>query len=98
MDEKRLSGLMGLCVRAGQAVFGEEGCLKALREDKAALLLMDGAISDATCGKYESLCRRKDIPAVRLRPGLLAESTGRTGMAMAVRTGGLAEQIRACLD
>ena len=28
----------------------------------------------------------------------LAESTGRTGMAMAVRTGGLAEQIRACLD
>ena len=25
MDEKRLRGLMGLCVRAGQGVFGEDG-------------------------------------------------------------------------
>ena len=26
MDERRMKGLMGLCVRAGQAVFGEDAC------------------------------------------------------------------------
>ena len=30
MDERKLRGLIGLCTRAGQGVFGEEGCLKAV--------------------------------------------------------------------
>ena len=34
MDEKRLRGLMGLCVRAGQGIFGEDSCLKALRSGR----------------------------------------------------------------
>ena len=42
MNETKLKGLMGLCVRAGQAVFGEDSCMKAVREGKTALLLTDG--------------------------------------------------------
>ena len=44
MDEKRLRGLMGLSVRAGQAVFGEDGCLRLLRSDGCGVLLMDETI------------------------------------------------------
>ena len=41
MDEQKVRGLMGLTVRAHQATFGEDGCLKALRKGQCALLLAD---------------------------------------------------------
>jgi len=92
MDEK-LKGLMGLCVRAGQGIFGEEGCLKALRNGQAGLLLMDGDISPAAAEKFERLGEREGIPVFRLPAGLFAEATGRPGRVMAVRKGGFAERI-----
>ena len=42
MDERRMKGLMGLCVRAGQAVFGEDGCRRAVMNGQCGLLLADG--------------------------------------------------------
>ena len=41
LNRASLKGLMGLCVRARQAVFGQDGCLSALRSGKADLLLLD---------------------------------------------------------
>ena len=41
MEENKLRGLMGLCVRAGQAAFGMDGCLQAIRTGKVGLLLLD---------------------------------------------------------
>ena len=93
MDERRLKGLMGLCARAGQGVFGEDSCLKALRSGQAAVLLMDGGISSGSAQKYEHLCRRENIPLFRLPEGFLGEATGKSGRAMAVRPGGFADQI-----
>jgi len=98
MDERRLKGLMGLCVRAGQGVFGEEGCLKSLRSGQAALALLDGDISPGSAEKLESVCRRERIPAFRLPPGFLEEATGRPGKVMAVRPGGFALQMTGCLE
>ncbi len=94
MDEKRLRGLMGLCVRAGQGVFGEDGCLGAVRGGKAAILLMDGEISPLSAERYEKACEREHIPVFMIPAGLLEEATGRPGMAMAVKPGGFADQIR----
>ena len=96
MDERsinRLKGLMGLCVRAGHAVFGEDSCMKEIREERAALLLMDESISENSRQKVTPLCDRKGVPVFRLQPGLLEESTGRPGKVMLVRTGGFAEQM-----
>ena len=42
MDERRMKGLMGLCVRAGQAVFGEDGCRRSVAGGQCGLLLLDG--------------------------------------------------------
>ena len=98
MDERRMKGLMGLCVRAGQAVFGADGCQKAIREGKAALLLLDGDIAENAREKYTALCAGACVPLRLLPAGLMEASTGRTGMTMAVRPGGFAEQMTRCLE
>ena len=98
MNESRLKGLMGLCVRAGQAVFGGEFCLKSVREQKAALLLLDGDIAKASREKYEQACVKNDVRYGLLPAGLIEESTGKPGKAMAILAGGLAEQIIHCLE
>ena len=48
MDEHKLRGLMGLCARARQAVFGEDGCLKTIRAGNCGVLLLDRGASRAT--------------------------------------------------
>ena len=90
---KRLQGLMGLCVRAGQAVFGEDGCLKSIRAGQCGALLLDEGASAATAEKYRGACERAEVPMIRLPEGLLFEATGRPGVAMAVVSGGLAQQL-----
>ena len=97
MDERRLKGLMGLCVRAGQASFGEEGCRKAIEKGQCGILLMDGGISANSRKRYEELCRRTGTRMELLPPGLLAEATGKPGAAMAVKTGSFSEQMISCL-
>ncbi len=93
MDEKRLRGLMGLCVRAGQAVFGEDGCRKAISSGECGVLLADGDMSENTRKRYESLCEQTGTRMAEIPAGLLEEATGRPGVAMAVKAGSFAEQI-----
>ena len=93
MDENKLRGMMGLCVRARQAVFGEDGCLKAVRNGSCAVLLLDSGASKATKEKYAGACEHAHVKLELLPEGLLEEATGRPGRAMAVAPGGLAEQI-----
>lgn len=97
MDESKLRGLMGLCVRARQAVFGEDGCLKAIRAGNCGVLLLDSGASRATREKYRSACEHAGVTMGETPEGLLHEATGRPGVAMAVNKGGLAEQIKRIL-
>ena len=93
MDEKKLRGLLGLCCRARQCVFGEDACLKAVRTQECAVLVLDGNASDNTRDKYRQACARAGIPLCEVPSSLLQEATGRSGVAAAIRPGGLAEQI-----
>ena len=97
-QENRLRGLMGLCVRARQAVFGEDGCLKTIRAGNCGVLLLDAGASQATQEKYHGACEHAGVELVRLPQGLLHEATGKPGVAMAVLKGGLATQIRQLLS
>jgi len=93
MDERRLKGLMGLCVRAGQAVFGEDGCRRAIEKGQCGILLADGGISANSRKRYEDLCGRNGTRMVLLPEGLLGDATGKPGAAMAVKEGSFSEQI-----
>ena len=93
-QENKLRGLMGLCVRARQAVFGEDGCMKTIRAGNCGALLLDGGASQATQNKYRGVCQNVNTPVVELPQGLLHEATGKPGVAMAILKGGFAEQIK----
>ncbi len=97
MNEKRLKGILGLSVRAGQAVFGEEGCRKALQSN-GGVLLLDGDASGNTRKRYEEICRRTGHRMAVLPPGFLAEATGKPGAAVYVKDGSFYNQIIGCLD
>lgn len=98
MDEQKLRGLMGLCVRARQAVFGEDGCLKTIRSGNCGVLLMDSGASPATQKKYRDACAHAGVTLGIIPEGMLLEATARPGMAMAIQKGGLAQQITRLLD
>ncbi len=93
-QENKLRGLMGLCVRARQAVFGEDGCMKTIRGGGCGVLLLDNGASRATQDKYRSVCLNADTPLLELPEGLLHEATGKPGVAMAVLKGGFASSIQ----
>ena len=98
MDEQKLRGLIGLCTRAGQGTFGEDGCMKAVRTGKCALVLLDAGASEATRAKYEGVCRNAGVPLFILPEGLPGDAAGRPGVAMAVKPGGLANQLMRLLQ
>jgi len=98
VDENKLRGLMGLCVRARQATFGMDGCLKAVRTSQAGVALLDAGASAATKDKFLSACEHHGIPVHVVPQGLLQEATGRPGVTMTVAQGGLANQLRSLLE
>ena len=93
-QENKLRGLMGLCLRARQAVFGEDGCMKTIRGGNCGVLLLDSGASRATQDKYRGVCENANTPLVELPEGLLHEATGKPGVAMAILKGGFANQIQ----
>ena len=97
-QENKLRGLMGLCLRARQAVFGEDGCMKTIRAGNCGALLLDGGASKATQDKYRGVCSNANTPLVELPEGLLHEATGKPGMAMAILKGGFANQIQQMMN
>ena len=94
IQENKLRGLMGLCVRARQAVFGEDGCMKTIRGGNCGVLLLDCGASKATRDKYRGVCENASTPLVELPEGLLHEATGKPGVAMAILKGGFANSIQ----
>ena len=94
MSLTAMKGMMGLCVRAGQAAFGEGACLTDIRKGNCGLLLLDGEISSRSEKKYLEACAGAGIMAAKLPAGFLEGATGRSGMAMAVRKGSFAERIK----
>lgn len=98
MNEQKLRGLMGLTVRARQAVFGEDGCLKSIRAGNCGVLLLDSGASPATQKKYRDACAHAGVTLGIIPEGMLLEATSRPGMTMAVIKGGLAQQITGLLD
>lgn len=97
MNETRLKGILGLSVRAGQAVFGEDTCRRLLSSGKGAVLLLDADASENTRKKYRELCGRTGTQMAVLPAGLIETATGKDNTAMALKQGAFAEQVKSCL-
>ncbi|GIP33112.1 ribosomal L7Ae/L30e/S12e/Gadd45 family protein [Paenibacillus sp. J2TS4] len=62
-NNKLLSGL-GLAMRAGKLVFGEEGVLDAIRTGKAKLVLLAMDASENTSKKFRDKCDSYHVPLI----------------------------------
>lgn len=95
---EQAAGLLGLCVRAGQAAFGEDGCVALIRTGQAALVLVDEGASENAKKRYRDSCRHYQAPLAFAPEGMIARATGRSGrMAVALKPGGLAEKLKVLL-
>ena len=98
MDNRKLSGLIGLCMRARQLALGTDMALKAVRGGKAAVILMDEGASENLRKKLRDASSFHRVPLLELEAGLLDRAAGQNGkMAAAVLHGTLAEQIKQAL-
>ena len=83
MNEQRLSGMMGLALRARQAVTGTDACSMMIEAGKCGVLLLDENAGIHTRKKFESLCKNSGTPLVIISGGMLETATGCTGVTIA---------------
>lgn len=92
--EGRVASFLGLCLRAGRLVTGQEACVELARRDAAALVLMDGGVSDNTRKRMTDACRSHQTPLYELPPGVLGHSIGKPGRMMAaIGPDGMADRL-----
>ena len=85
--EERALSFLGLCMRAGQVVSGQEACVAAIRSGESALALLDA-------GASENTLKRVEVPLYRISPGSLGHAIGKPGrMVISVPAGRMAEKL-----
>lgn len=98
-QEKRATGFLGLCMKAGQLVSGQEQCVQTIRAGQAALALIDDAASDNTKKRVADACAAHQTPLYRLSAGALGRSIGRgERMVAAVKAGSMAARLTQLLE
>lgn len=93
MNEQKLSGMIGLAVRARQTAAGLDACRLLIRSGKCGVILLDGEAAANTRKKAEDLCRQTGTDIISLPSGLIEKATGKSNIVMAVQKGPFAEQI-----
>lgn len=93
MNEQKISGMLGLAVRARQAVAGMDACRIMVRSGKCGVLLLDADAAANTRKRAEDLCLRSETVMMLLPPGLIEKATGKENMIIAVQKGSFAEQL-----
>lgn len=95
-DANAVWRILGLAVRARQAVTGAEAAEQAMRRQKACLILLADDASDNTCQDILWQCRQMDIPALRFGSKAdMGHWTGHTERAViAILSRGFAERVK----
>ncbi len=92
--ENRVTGFLGLCMRAGRIVSGQEACVDLIRRGEAALVLMDADASDNTQKRITDACHSHQTPLWMLSKGALGAAIGKRGrMVIALRDDGMAQNL-----
>ena len=93
-NEKRALTFLGLCMRAGQPLSGQEACVSAVRDGQAALVLLDEGASANTKKRLTDACHSHDTPLYPIQTGALGRAIGKAGrMVVALPKGGMAEKL-----
>ena len=94
MNRQALSAL-GLCMRAGRLVSGEQAVLQAIRRGGACLVLVDEAASENTRKMFKDSCAYYEVALLTAPADSLGFAIGKPGrMTVAVTDEGFARRIR----
>lgn len=97
--EGRVADFLGLCLRAGRVISGQEACVDLIRADQAALALVDEGASDNTLKRLKDACNTHGTPLYALSPGTLGHAIGKKGrMVIAFRPDGMAQKLLTLLE
>jgi|GEM_PF-2358364 len=93
-----LEGSLGLCARAGKAVYGSHPVMRALQQGSAKLVIFDPNAGEATVRKFSLLATNADCPSL-IAPVPIGPPVGQKNLAVMAITHTdfakrLAEQIR----
>ena len=91
---KRLTQLLGLCMRAGGVLSGEKVCLQAIRSGGAFVALLDEAVAANGRKAIEDACKSHEVPLIELEAYALGDAIGKYGrMAAVVTNEGFAKKL-----
>jgi len=92
--ENRVMGFLGLCMRAGRIVSGQEACVDLIRSGECALALMDASVSENTRKRLTDACHSHEAPLYEVSAGSLGASIGKKGrMVIALKPDGMSEKL-----
>ncbi len=94
MNERKVSGLLGLALRSGKVVLGAQPAVDAVRSGRAAVVLMDVSSSDNTMKALRNSCQYHQVPLIETSAGMIDQATGKQGRkAAALLHGDIAKEI-----
>ena len=94
IDEKKLTGLLGLALWSGNVVLGTDSVLVSVRLKKARAVLIDERASDNTRKKLEDSCAYHQVPLIKINAELIEKATGKQGRkAAALLHSNISEEI-----
>ena len=97
--ENRVIGFLGLCMRAGRIISGQEACVDLIRREEAALVLMDADASENTQKRIADACHSHHTPLWMLSKGSLGAAIGKRGrMVIALKEDGMAQNLLSFLQ
>lgn len=92
--QNRVTTFLGLCMRAGKIISGQEACVELVRQNAAAVVFLDGGASENTRKRLTDACHSHGSPLYELSAGALGHAIGKPGrMVVALESGGMAEKL-----
>ena len=96
--ENQVISFLGLCMRAGRVISGQEACVDLARQEQVALVLMDAGVSENTRKRISDACRSHNVPLYELTEGALGHAIGKKGrMMVALKPDGMAQKLLSLL-
>ena len=62
--ENKVSGLIGLAMRAGKIVFGTDACMQDIQKNKIKLIIIATDSAERTKINFKNICKDKHIPVI----------------------------------
>ena len=92
--ENQVISFLGLCMRAGRIISGQEACVDLARQEQAALVLMDAGASENTRKRIADACHSHSVPLYEVSEGSLGCAIGKKGrMVVALKADGMAQKL-----